>query len=939
MEKLNNPATVLCTLAVVLLLIVGQSDVYASQLTEMEKPVPVRNVEAVLGGVAEMPCDILPEDAHDDVYLVLWFKENATKPMYSLDVRGKPLNQASHWAESSSLGRRASFRTQSSPNSLLVEELTLEDEGIYRCRVDYRNSPTKNVKLNLTIIVPPDKPIIRDQNGQELVTYEIGPYEVGQNLVLDCEVTGGVPLPKVTWWQTGSLFDSSDEVTRTGMIINQLVYKNLQREDLGKKFVCQAANTNKTVPVSREVKVVLNLKPSTVTILEKPSYVSAGKELEVICQSLGGYPPPKLTWWLGSKMLRPNDESAYNGVSKSTLRYEPTIEDDGRYLMCRAENAALRNSAMEDQWTIQVHYSPQVSLRLGRTLDADNIRTGHDVYFECDVKANPQPLRLEWLHNGRLLQQNTDKGIIMSTQSLVLQRVGTDAVGEYTCRAVNSEGSGESNPVPLKIMFAPICQSQLVDQLIGVTAEESISINCRVDAYPGAVAFSWFFNNSEHREELDQERYVTEGLVSTLNFTPTNNQDYGTLYCLGENAVGHQDEPCAFQIVPTGRPAPLSECRVLNMTQPSIRIGCREGFDGGLPQTFLLEVYENEQLKTKVTNQQPYFEIAHVDSGQPVKLYVFAQNAKGSSEPFIIEETFGKARKHAVEGVTDSKAVTGSKSMLDLSAASTSSIVVIVTGVATGIVFTVLLVCLFVTCRRKQRRPSPPGGASPTQLRRKSSNANGSASTSSSAADMARYNEKHNTNTKVGRGNNQTTAHADDDTYGENGSVGSTPVMSDLDSSSLLLATRRTSAKGTVIQSSKGASVSRSGGTTFGPHEWHGHIPPLLPPPEALMDQQQQQQQRVPPIDEWTPLQQQHHLISAAPPHHRGQFASVMGGTLGRHHPGGGGSRQANLHMQYSTLGMPSTNKAPYPLYHTCDRAQQKKRVTIVEDNNTESSV
>ena len=44
--------------------------------------VPVRNVEAVLGGVAELPCDILPEDAHDDVYLVLWFKANATKPMY-----------------------------------------------------------------------------------------------------------------------------------------------------------------------------------------------------------------------------------------------------------------------------------------------------------------------------------------------------------------------------------------------------------------------------------------------------------------------------------------------------------------------------------------------------------------------------------------------------------------------------------------------------------------------------------------------------------------------------------------------------------------------------------------------------------------------------------------------------------------------------------------
>ena len=42
-------------------------------------------------------------------------------------------------------------------------------------------------------------------------------------------------------------------------------------------------------------------------------------------------------------------------MSKSVLLYEPTIEDDGRYLTCRAENAALRNTALEDQWTIQVH--------------------------------------------------------------------------------------------------------------------------------------------------------------------------------------------------------------------------------------------------------------------------------------------------------------------------------------------------------------------------------------------------------------------------------------------------------------------------------------------------------------------------------------------------------------------------------------------------------
>ena len=67
-----------------------------------------------------------------------------------------------------------------------------------------------------------------------------------------------------------------------------------------------------------------------------------------------------------------------------------------------------------------------------------------------------------------------------------------------------------------------------------------------------------------------------------------------------------------------GRPAPLSECRLMNHTLPSLRIGCREGFDGGLPQTFQLEVYENDELKTKVSNAKPNFEIAYVPSGKTI---------------------------------------------------------------------------------------------------------------------------------------------------------------------------------------------------------------------------------------------------------------------------------------------------------------------------------
>ena len=42
-------------------------------------------------------------------------------------------------------------------------------------------------------------------------------------------------------------------------------------------------------------------------------------------------------------------------------------------------------------------------------------------------------------------------------------------------------------------------------------------------------------------------------LKSQLEFLPKTSKDYGNLFCIGENTIGMQEEPCSFQIVPTGR--------------------------------------------------------------------------------------------------------------------------------------------------------------------------------------------------------------------------------------------------------------------------------------------------------------------------------------------------------------------------------------------------
>ena len=90
-------------------------------------------------------------------------------------------------------------------------------------------------------------------------------------------------------------------------------------------------------------------------------------------------------------------------------------------------------------------------MSLGSNLNASNIKEGDDVYFECSVRANPQPYKITWRHNGRELTHNVQKKVIISNQSLVLQKVTRADTGVYTCTAHNSEGDGVSNSINLNV--------------------------------------------------------------------------------------------------------------------------------------------------------------------------------------------------------------------------------------------------------------------------------------------------------------------------------------------------------------------------------------------------------------------------------------------------------------------------------------------------------
>lgn len=129
--------------------------------------------------------------------------------------------------------------------------------------------------------------------------------------------------------------------------------------------------------------------------------------------------------------------------------------------------------------------APQLRISYGTNIARDAIREGSDVYLECAVRANPAIKEVVWLHEGRpmhtslghnhhhhhstpsgdsgadnsmsgadeinRLDQAIGSSIIMTNQSLVIQKVHRTHRGRYQCAAFNDQGETLSDMLSLKV--------------------------------------------------------------------------------------------------------------------------------------------------------------------------------------------------------------------------------------------------------------------------------------------------------------------------------------------------------------------------------------------------------------------------------------------------------------------------------------------------------
>ncbi|CAG5013580.1 unnamed protein product [Parnassius apollo] len=455
------------------------------------KRVEVESVQGPTGGRVELPCDVSPALSADKVGLVIWYKQGHETPIYSP-----------------------------------------EDSGQYRCRVDFIKSPTKNTRLNLTVL--------SSEGNDEVHGNILGPYDKGAEVNLTCIAVGGRPIARVSWWKSHALLANSEA--------RATVSFKLHRPDFGTDITCQAVTDPSIPPLSNRLSIDMNYFDGWKYHHERSNFCASDR--------------------------RRRESFIMQGSStKNIVHYSRRWLENG-------DTAIIFTDL------------PVVTLNLGANLDADKVVEGSDIYLDCRVRANPWYSNVHFTHNG--ITVKSGPGVLLANQTLVLQHVSRQAAGAYVCSATNTLGDGLSSPLILDVKYAPTCKSEQPIN-IRAARGEVVEIECIVDANPKvSLTYQWWFNSSTHaRRELKISPSHVQNEASTFVYVVNSSADYGpAVQCVAFNLVGSQTLPCVYHILPAEKPSAVRNCDITNVTYDSLTLNCTPGHDGGVRQTLFLEVSE-----------------------------------------------------------------------------------------------------------------------------------------------------------------------------------------------------------------------------------------------------------------------------------------------------------------------------------------------------------
>ncbi|CAL4091674.1 unnamed protein product, partial [Meganyctiphanes norvegica] len=619
-------------------------------------------VYVVVGKSVRLPCRGPPNAPPDTHTVVFWYKDGIKKPVYSVDFRSADDAVGREYASSTVLGGRAQLGGTAEEGgrwSLLVSDAHQGDDGLYRCRLDFQAHPTYNARVHLKVVELPVRVRLLSLGGAP-VFHEVSAM-VGHPLILTCRVEGGFPLQDYEGCYITENLNSNDVqlilvnyqmnilyiamVDKGVYVTNTLHIEKVTVELLQQNLSCQATNNPEMPPMVAIVRLIQTESSVSIQMSEVAATVSGGKELLVWCRAGGTRPPPTITWWLRNTEITENmNQTVELSSTLSVLKLTPTASEDRARLSCRASSPTLPHLQASQNTTLTVYYVPVAAMHLRGSGAAgpgeqDLFQEGATATLTCDYRANPRAYNVTFMFNGRRLSRG---GVVpgSTNNSVTLLGVSHADAGLYTCIVANAEGDGQSNAVALQVHYRPVC-AWSEDREVAVLGGTEVTLRCQMRSAPSPLTFTWWTRDPDH-DDMESSGGGTGGSElsthedsgsSSLARLTVGNQT--RVFCGASNAVGHGERLCIFSLNVVDLPGPVLGCVVEGVTADSASVTCSPGEDGGLAQTFYIEVVERDGGAEVVYNSsasEPRWQVGSLSPGREYMLKVYAAHRLGHGQ-------------------------------------------------------------------------------------------------------------------------------------------------------------------------------------------------------------------------------------------------------------------------------------------------------------------
>lgn len=327
----------------------------------------------------------------------------------------------------------------------------------------------------------------------------------GTKVLLQCEVTGARPPANVSWYNNTNIVQDGvnglsistkvdEQKDGTYTTVSQMIF-TASRFENGAALRCETDNIVMRQEIERPIHDTLVLEvmyPPVVSVKPENLTVNETQDFLLFCEYDANPASLNLvTWTRNGDILNINQPRYEGGTPEQTaLLVKGAYRSDIGTYACKLQNT-IGASISENEINVEVQYVPVVEIAMEP--DSPVIENNEsNVTLYCNVlQGNPSTLlKVRWSLDGQLLKElpecdynenDEDSLCEVDPSKMLLQNVGRDFHGNYSCEGFNEAGWGEvSNQAGLVVFYEPGNASLTYYPPIPVK-RKSVTFTCSVE--------------------------------------------------------------------------------------------------------------------------------------------------------------------------------------------------------------------------------------------------------------------------------------------------------------------------------------------------------------------------------------------------------------------------------------------------------------------------